>query len=267
MSERLKECWERDRKFFCDGLKGEWWSIIKQLHEGKGKRAIMEKNKKYTLVKCLIVLAVFVGILVFYLYHPIYVFNSDDWTYISRTRLPIPDWNRWNPTRVLPEVLFPTIAQIGVSFIYPLTGDYIEALAIAFTVFVSILISAYFAEALSLIDKKFNVKAYQWIILFAIFVFYHFLNNGNGDSMVQYVLFGQTLTNTMYYTVSSLVNAILVLWLMKYDSLPKFGLSWKFIVFAIGVYFSINSNMYSSIVLVSYSMSRIVYEFIVYCKA
>lgn len=220
----------------------------------------MIKSNYEKQIRIIILCIVFVGIFIFYIKHPLYVFNVDDWTYISYKRLPIPDWRFWNPTRIFPEVIFPIISKIGVFAIYPFMGDYIESIALAFAFSVAVFIIVYFAMAAFLIDKMFSLNITHWTLVFVIFVIYHFINDGNGEKLVQYILYGLTLTNTVYYILSSLINAALVLYLMQYDKPLKFELSWKLLLVAIWVYFAINSNMYSSIILISYTLTRIIYE-------
>ena len=57
---------------------------------------------------------IFVFVVVFYTYfHPLYIFDTDDWTYIAANRVPLPSTDAWNPTRILPEVLMPLTASLG----------------------------------------------------------------------------------------------------------------------------------------------------------
>lgn len=84
---------------------------------------------------------IFVGLMLFFACaHPLYIFDSDDWKYIATSRLPIPvPFIEWNPIKVLPEVLMPFVAQMGVSIIRPFMGDYIASMA-----FVAALVLALF---------------------------------------------------------------------------------------------------------------------------
>ena len=176
----------------------------------------MKKVYNTDISKIISLLVIFICIAIFYVFnHPLYVFDTDDWTYIAETRLPLPNIHEWNPTRVLPEYLFPFVGQIGASIIYPITGDYIQALAFAFSFFVSIIITVYFAFCMSLIYKSFKINRIQWIMLLAIFVLYHFCDNRTSYIVDNYALYGQSLTNTIYYIVCSLFNALFVIYLMK----------------------------------------------------
>ncbi len=222
----------------------------------------MNRFKYANAVKWIFIFITLICVFIFYMIHPFFVFDADDWTYISQIRKPIPNWNYWNPTRVFPEVVFPICGYLGVKVVMPLTGDYIGSIAIVFAVAVSITIVIYFALALHFLDKQFDLTVFQWILLYIVFVLYHFADYGLSDNYSTYVLFGSSLTNTIYYTLCNLVNASLVLYLFGKNKLPIPLISKEAVFLFAWIYFAINSNLYSSIILISYVGVCICSEFI-----
>lgn len=75
--------------------------------------------------------------------HPLYIYDTDDWTYISYSRPAWPTVKQWNPTKILPEILMPLSAELGVRFIYPFTGDYIGSMAVTFGIVLVVFIMGY----------------------------------------------------------------------------------------------------------------------------
>jgi len=58
---------------------------------------------------------------------PVVAWNGDDWKYLSQFRDMFPSLTRWNPARILPEVLHPLVGW-AVSVLYAFCGDYVQAL-------------------------------------------------------------------------------------------------------------------------------------------
>lgn len=66
----------------------------------------MKKLKNYRVL-----LVQFVMLLISYVYFswisPLIPFDADDWLFSGTLRVPFPIWGAFNPTRALPEVLYP----------------------------------------------------------------------------------------------------------------------------------------------------------------
>lgn len=62
---------------------------------------------------------------------PIVPYDGDDWYFIGSMRVPLPLAGAFNPIKVLPEVLEPLCGYFAAYAIYPLTGDYIDAISLS----------------------------------------------------------------------------------------------------------------------------------------
>lgn len=123
--------------------------------------------------------------------HPLYIYDTDDWTYISSHRHALPMTHAWNPTKILPETLMPLAAEIGVRFIMPFSGDYIGAMAYAFAFFVAMFIVLYILAFGRVLKEKFSLDDKVISIMLVIFLLWHFLPfnvNGGGGRTVTYFI-------------------------------------------------------------------------------
>lgn len=70
-------------------------------------------------------------LLFFLIINPIIPYDADDWTYLSRFRIPLPLISEWNPTKVLPETLMPFVGWSAGHIFYPMLNDYVFSLTVA----------------------------------------------------------------------------------------------------------------------------------------
>lgn len=189
--------------------------------------------------------------------HPLYIFDTDDWAYIqdSRNGRAWPVWGIWNPTRVFPEIFMPAISWLSVIFIYPFNVDYIESLSIGFGITLSffiivlgIMLSNFFENIFKLV----RFESLLFSLLFILFLFYPLYRHSN-----LYLLKAGNVTCIFYYTIPALLCSAVVLWLLgkneKFGEMGHFSLS----LLIVAIYLSLNSNLFESIVLFSFSFSII----------
>ncbi len=215
----------------------------------------MFKNKSANLI-AVYGIFVFLGLLFYFLVlNPLSVYDVDDWLYIYELRKPIPMIHAWNPTRVFPETFMPLVSYFGVLAINPLIDNYYYSLSAAHGLFASILFTLYFVMFVLLFYKRKLASAKRSVAYGAVFVFLHFFSHIYRGHDNPSVLYSINLTCFYFYTLSAIINASLVMYLMSYDGLKKWfvrsSLLNKLIV-VIWMYFALNSNLYSSVVLATY---------------
>ena len=141
---------------------------------------------------------------------PLVVFDSDDWLYVSYTRMPVPIWGHWNPSRILPELLMPFVSSLGVFVLYPLTGNYMASLTFAFAVVVSLVVVAYICAAYKLVRNKMKIGSWLAFGISIVFLILHFLIFKVNELQNLYLLYASDVTCYFYYTIPSLLSFILI---------------------------------------------------------
>lgn len=219
--------------------------------------------KKYILEnKYIHYILIFIVFFVFFAYiHPLIPFDTDDWLYNGTYRPPFPKLGLWNPTKVLPEFLEPTIAFGASYFIYPLLGDYFLSLTIANAFIIALLITIYFFSIHLLLKQKYNLSEGCALCSTILFIIIHFsvlcVHSTNND----YIFYSRDVTCYYHYTISNLFCAILVLWLIRNDIHKiKNSLIWGLLI--LSTYLALCSNLYSSVILVSYVGAKLVLDLV-----
>ena len=234
------------------------------------------KKKKEMRLYLLFILCLGVGMFFFFaIVHPLYIYDTDDWTYISFSRHAWPSIRQFNPAKVLPETLMPITAQIGVSMIMPFTGDYILSMTYAFSVCLVIFIEAYILQMGKTVSSVTGIGNTLSIPIMGIFLLYHFLPYNHGNSGTKHLLYGGSVNCTYNYLIPALLNAALALYLMRRDSLDllngeevgerkdKYLRNGFFILIC---YLALNSNMFHSIILSSFAGAHIIISFVQFLK-
>ncbi len=219
----------------------------------------LENNKRWQTAFYLLV---FIGLLLFFTCaHPLYIYDADDWTYVSSPRPAVPMPFGWNPTRILPEILMPLAAQIGVSCINPFLQDYIQSMAIAFAVVLSGTILLYLAGMDWLLQKSYQLKQERYFLLLSILL-WHFLPFCTADTQNQHMFYADNVTCVFYYIIPGLLNAGAALLVLSGCRLSRKNDVLLNGVLLLGIYLCINSNMYSNFILTAAVCAELFYAWL-----
>lgn len=215
----------------------------------------MSKKIKENLPLIIIAVGIFICLYIFFtVAYPLYIYDTDDWFNISYARHAWPTARIWNPIKVLPETLMAFSAEIGVRLIMPFTGDYIASMAYAFAFVIVLLIVIYIFSFGKVIKEKYGISHGIISFMLIILLLLHFLSFNTHETNNTYLFYGENVTCYFNYIVPALFNAIVVMYLITHhqlkwndkDRLLNNGL------IILGVYLCINSNLFHSVVLMSY---------------
>lgn len=147
--------------------------------------------------------------------HPMYIFDLDDWLYISYGRHAFPTTALWNPTKVMPETLFPLTSYIAVYLLYPLTGDYIMSLCYVHAFVTVAFILGYILMAGRVLKRRFGLNDGVLAVFLTVFLLAHFtpfLVKDRGN----YHLFNSMNVNCFFnYMIPALWNYTLCFFFMS----------------------------------------------------
>lgn len=207
-------------------------------------------------IQLVIFVLIFIGTLLFFCkVNPLIVFDTDDWYYMYNFRWPIPLPGSWNPSKVFPEVLMPSMSILASYIVYPITKDFVLAQSIFHGIVVSIIVFIYIFKFYQYMMKLTNDDSIVSAFLSLLFFIFHFLIFRCKDSDNVFMFYSSSVTNYYNYMLPSLLNATLVLSLLKEDFLSDFyneNNLFRNSIYLILIYFSIFSNIYTSIILISY---------------
>lgn len=188
--------------------------------------------------------------------HPMYIYDTDDWTYISANRVGVPIPGGWNPIKVLPETLFPLICELSVNVIYPFTGDYFGAMALGVGLFTAILITVFLYLFSSVIRMKCGLSYKKQVVCMFFLALIMFLPYATGETAWGHMFYASTVNGYFNYIVPAVFNAILALAIWKNEDKraeKQFGT--ENIVFAsltcLLIYLCIFSNIFHSVISMS----------------
>lgn len=183
---------------------------------------------------------------------PTIPFDGDDWRYIGTTRLPIPLWGVWNPTKVLPETLMPLCGYIAAFIIYPLSGNYIGAITISLALVISLFVTGMF-YCFYLFARRRLGLTWKEALLSQVFFFLSFFLIFKRISQESYSMFwAGDVTCIFNYLIPGLLNAIVILIILQTPNFTvrfaKFS-NLKKGLFVLALYFALFSNTQLSIIL------------------
>ena len=222
------------------------------------RESIAENEPKRNQIIKWVIAGIVLGIcfVVFYtVAHPMYIYDTDDWTYIANSRHAWPTTKEWNPTKILPETLMPLTAEMGIRFIMPFSGDYIGSMAIAFALVVTSFIVAYVLIFGKTAKELFDLHTSVIFFIIALFALYHFLPFNVSDTGNKYLFYGGNVNCYFNYLVPGLFNATLVMYLINHRQ-NEWRDKGRYVqkgVLILFIYLCVNSNMFHSIILASFA--------------
>ena len=228
-----------------------------------------ETRKK--LCHGLFYLAIFTFLFVWFAkIHALVVFDADDWSYLAYVRDTTPVWGEWNPSKVFPEVVFPFFSTVAAYLVMPLTKDYITAQTVMHALVVSLAITGYLWCFSNLLRRCFPVSRLTASLVTALFLLVHFLALRSEDSGNQYLFYCVDLNCYYNYLLPALLNASLVMCLIRNPRLADFlksGAPAARGCFYIVVYFAIFSNLPASGIFAAWAGSVVLLSLIAHGKA
>ena len=213
----------------------------------------MIKNHK-SIIFCGIILFLFF-FMFFSQVHPVVVYDGDDWEGIGIARFPLPNWNVWNPIKVLPEASIGLVGYFSAYVIYPILGDYIQSITYVTAGILSLLITVFFVliayNSMNLVKIK-ECNAAALAVLLAVI---SFLLLKHGDNST-YLFYSINMTCYYHYVIPGLVNICLVLYMMLHNNFLSEFMSFsdlkKGLIF-LWIYLAIFSNVLHSVILIAYA--------------
>lgn len=201
-------------------------------------------------------LLVFAGLFLFFsVLNPLVVYDTDDWLYIYETRKPIPLPHAWNPTRVFPETAMPAVSYFGALVINPIINNYFRSLMLAHALFASMVLTIYFVQFSVMFYKRKFASAKASIGYGCLFILLHFISHIFMGHDNRFLLGTYNLTCFYFYMLAAVINAILVMHFISYGGIKAWfresNLLHKIVV-VLWMYFCLNSNLFSSVVLATY---------------
>ena len=180
--------------------------------------------------------------------HPLVMYDGDDWRYIAYTRQALPSWNEWNPSRVFAECFQPLMGYFAAYVLTPILGDYLHAQTAAVALLLSLMATAYlwlfYRVMLGMGGGRF--RAFSMTVIFLLF---HFLILKTQRTGNPYLFWSANVTCIYNYLMPMLLNASLVLLLMREGRLTEIfhrcsSVQAGFLLF--WIYFAIFSGVFHS---------------------
>ncbi len=237
-------------------------------------------QKKIRILKIIYLSGIFLAMFIFFTQiHPLVIFDTDDWSYISARRHMLPIWGIWNPTRVFPEVFMPLCGDIAGFLVYPLTGDYIRSFTLVNGAVVALFIVLYMDMLFELLYRKWELPAFRAFLLSTLFLIFHFFVFRDNDIVTgnEYLFLAPNVTCYYYYVIPALLNCSLVLYLMRNDVLYDGWRKLKAGTFSnhiarnsilfLAFYFALFSNLFQSVILAAFIGCQLLFELIGFVRA
>lgn len=219
---------------------------------------------------------VLINLLILMVYYteinPIVVFDTDDWLYLYAMHSFFPMWKAWNPTKVLPEVLMPLSTRFGVYLIMPfLRGEtaarFLDAVLIAHSLLISLIWVFYFHTIYLFINRVSGTpQAAENLAVYEMVVLAHFVPLSLNNMAHTCLLNEADVTCVFNYTVAFLFNGAFLFYSLSVHNDYGFQNS-RFRYFKMGMvllwaYLCVNSNMWQSILIASYSFAVLLMRFV-----
>lgn len=226
----------------------------------KNYRATRYSNKVFYFILFLVFTLFFSTI------HPLVPFCTDDWININIARPFYPSFFCWNPTKVFPESLEPLASMFAAYVIYPFIHEYTYAFIFTNAITVSLFITIYLSSLHKLLEDRFKISNWICICIVLIFTIFHFLILKVNDNNNDFLLHATDCNCYYHYIIPTLLNASLVMWLMRQNIDLKQMDTISLSCLCLFVYLALFSNLYSSVILIAYVGAVLLFRLISFNK-
>lgn len=170
-------------------------------------------------------------VLVFYfgLIHPLVPFDTDDWININVSRPLFPSLADWNPTKLFPERLEPSVSLFASLYVTPITGDYVSALVMSNAFVVSLFITFYLFSVQKLLTDRFRIGRLCSFCIVLLYALLHFLILKTKNTGNDYLFYSEDSNCYYHYIIPNMLCASLVIWLMMFETRRERS-GWQFIL-------------------------------------
>ena len=218
--------------------------------------------KKRNLSRLLFCLAVFLFMLLFFVYaHPIVLYDSTDWQYTVFTRsLPLPLWGAATPSCVFPELFMPLCCTLGQLLFYPLTQDFLQAVSVMFALVISLFVTAYGMLFCLFLERRMKISRATALWIGTWFLLFHFLAFRAADTENEHLFFASDAADLFFYTIPTLLNFCLIFLLECYPQLLSIGSKHRLrkLFLLVVLYFAIFPHVFSSCLLAVWAAGSLV---------
>ena len=178
-------------------------------------RDIYREMKKILVLVIYMVLLFGVSYIFYVKVEPIMICDADDWNYISSTRLAIPLWGNWNPSKVFPETLMGLCGFFAAYIIYPLSGDYIYSLTYVYAFVVSAFVVLYIIALLFFVKRILNMTMRGALVCSLMAYLLHFLFMLQPGTNNIFMFTASNLNCFVNYTIPVLLCSMLALYFVQ----------------------------------------------------
>ena len=209
------------------------------------------KIKREHWIAAALCAAVLLSMLLFFeLAHPLVILDADDWTYISESRAALPSGRFWNPARVLPEILMPWSAGLGVMLFGGL--GYIRAITLMNGLVLSLFITGYVLAFYRLLAARLALERGKAALLAALFLLLHFTLLRTQTAGNRHLFWAKDVCCVYYYVIPALLNCTLVMELARsglHRRIWEAGELWRKSLLIAAAYLAVFSNLFESAIL------------------
>lgn len=156
----------------------------------------------------------------------------------------------------------PLFGYISAYIFNSIVNDYITSITLCASLFFSAVITVYLYFFYRFLKSIYELPNSVGIFITFLFFLAHFLIFKSNKLNNMYMFYSINLTCYFHYVLPALLNSILVLYLLKFKNLLAENGILKNSVVLIGIYLSIFSNVFHSIILVTYIFVELLFEFI-----
>jgi len=139
---------------------------------------------------------------------PVVAWSGDDWKYLSQFRDLFPSLTRWNPARILPEVLHPLVGWTA-ALLYAFCGDYAQALVWSHALLIATGVTALGAALyLALRGVLRDAPLALFAVAFFMALSFSLFKSREADNI--FLFFSELLTLSTFYVLPNLLNSVVV---------------------------------------------------------